>query len=66
MIEQIDILELTTGTPSHKKAVVEERNKQKENEKKNQTEKFRSQQVLNMKILFILFNWRVIFSLLSI
>jgi hypothetical protein len=48
MIEQIDILELTTGIPSHKKAVVEERN----NEKKNQTQNLRSQQVLKMKIFF--------------
>jgi hypothetical protein len=56
MIDHIDILEIITGTPSHKKAVVKEKSKQEENEKKSQTGKLRSQQVLQMKRLFILSN----------
>lgn len=41
MIEHTDILKVTTGTPSHKKQVVEEKTKQQK-----QTKTFRSQQVL--------------------
>ncbi|CAF3245385.1 unnamed protein product [Rotaria sp. Silwood2] len=54
LIEQMDVLELTTGTPSHKKAAIEEANKQKEKEEKIQTQKILSQElILNLKIIEI-------------
>ncbi|CAF1170061.1 unnamed protein product [Rotaria sordida] len=54
LIEQTDILELTTGTPSHKKASIEEANKHKEKEEKIQNQNILFQQLnLNLKIIEI-------------
>ncbi|CAF1248487.1 unnamed protein product [Rotaria sordida] len=53
-IEQRDVLELTTGTPSHKKATIEEANKRKEIEEQFQTRNIRSQHlILNLNMIEI-------------
>ncbi|CAF3918749.1 unnamed protein product, partial [Rotaria sordida] len=54
LIEQKDVLELTTGTPSHKKATIEEANKRKEIEEQFQTRNIRSQHlILNLNMIEI-------------
>ncbi|CAF1201535.1 unnamed protein product [Rotaria sordida] len=54
LIEQRDVLELTTGTPSHKKATIEEANKRKEIEEQFQTRNIRSQHlILNLNMIEI-------------
>ncbi|CAF4025308.1 unnamed protein product [Rotaria sp. Silwood2] len=54
LIEQTDVLELTTGTPSHKKAAIEEANNEKKEEEKIQTQNILSQElILNLKIIEI-------------
>ncbi|CAF4870017.1 unnamed protein product, partial [Rotaria sp. Silwood2] len=54
LIELTDVLELATGTPSHKKAEIEEANKEKEEEEKIQTQNILSQElILNLKTIEI-------------
>lgn len=45
LLEERDILEITTGTPSHKKAAIEEKKKLKEKQEKIQTQNILSQEV---------------------
>ncbi|CAF1105334.1 unnamed protein product [Rotaria sp. Silwood1] len=54
LMEQTDVLELTTGTPSNKKAAIEEANKEKEEEEKIQTQNILSQELsLILKVIEI-------------
>ncbi|CAF4198469.1 unnamed protein product, partial [Rotaria sordida] len=52
VMEQTDILEVTTGTPSQKKPAIEEAQKQKEKEEQTQTQNIRSQElIVNLNII---------------
>ncbi|CAF1293254.1 unnamed protein product, partial [Didymodactylos carnosus] len=52
MLEQKDILEEITGAPSHKKAAIEEANKQKEKDKKIHMKKILTQElIINLKVI---------------
>ncbi|CAF3740023.1 unnamed protein product, partial [Rotaria sordida] len=52
VMEQTDILEVATGTPSQKKPAIEEAQKQKEKEEQMQTQNIRSQElIVNLNII---------------